>query len=59
MQVATHLNPVFFLIDGLRYGMLGVSDSSPWLGLAVVTPVTALVLLLCWRWFRRGYRLKA
>ena len=59
MQVITHLNPVFYLIDGLRHGMLGRSDSSPWLGVAVVVPVTALVLLLCWRWFRRGYRLKA
>ena len=29
----THLNPVFYLIDGLRYGMIGVSDSSPWLGM--------------------------
>ena len=58
MKVITHLNPVFYLIDGLRYGMLGQSDSSPWLGLAVVVPVTAVTLALCWLWFRRGYRLK-
>ena len=36
MQTLTHLNPVFYLIDGVRYGMIGTSDSSPWLGLAVV-----------------------
>ncbi len=55
----THLNPVFYLIDGARYGMLGVSDSSPWLGLAVTGVATALVLALAWRWFHTGYRLKA
>lgn len=59
MRMITHFNPVFYLIDGVRYGVLGVSDSSPWLGLAVCSGATAAVLLLCWVWFRRGYRLKA
>jgi ABC-2 type transport system permease protein len=59
MQTLTHLNPVFYLIDGARYGMIGASDSPPALGLAVVLAVTALVTALCWHWFRTGYRLKA
>ena len=59
MQTLSHLNPVFYLIDGFRYGMIGRSDSSPWLGLLVTTGATAAVLCLCWFWFRRGYRLKA
>ncbi len=59
MQVLTHWNPVFYLIDGARYGMLGRSDSSAWLGLAVVGVVTMLVLLTCWTWLRSGYRLKS
>ncbi|MDJ0629388.1 MAG: ABC transporter permease [Rhodobacter sp.] len=59
MQALTHLNPVFYLIDGARFGMIGRSDSSPWTGLFVVGLTTAMVLLLCWHWFRRGYRLKA
>lgn len=58
MQTVTHLNPVFYLIDGCRYGFIGVSDSSPWLGLAVCTGATAAVLWLCWSWFRTGFRLK-
>lgn len=56
--VLLHWNPVFYLIDGARYGMLGVSDSSPWLGLAVTSGATAAVVLLCWWWFRIGYRMK-
>lgn len=59
MQTLTHWNPIFYLIDGARYGFLGVSDSSPVLGLAVCSAVSAAVLLLCWHWFRRGYRMKA
>jgi ABC-2 type transport system permease protein len=59
MQTVTHLNPVFYLIDGTRHGFVGVSDSSPWLGLAVCGAATAGVLGLAWTWFRTGFRLKA
>ncbi|WP_040610352.1 ABC transporter permease [Oceaniovalibus guishaninsula] len=55
---ATHANPVFYLIDGARYGFIGRSDSSPWLGLGVCALATALVLALGWHWFRSGYRMK-
>ncbi len=55
----SHVNPVFYLIDGLRYGMIGVSDSSPLLGLAVCGAATALVCALIWQMLRTGYRLKA
>lgn len=59
LREITHANPVFYIIDGGRYGMLGVSDSAPWLGLAVITAFTLAVGLLAWNLFRRGYRLKA
>ncbi len=54
----THLNPVFYLIDGVRFSVLGVSDSSPWLGLLVCSSTTLAVCLLAWWMFRTGYRLK-
>jgi len=59
MKVLTHVNPVFYLIDGVRYGIIGQSDSSPWLGLFVCSLATGAVMYLCWRWFRAGYRMKA
>lgn len=55
----THANPVFYLIDGVRFGVLGVSDSSPWLGLVICSATTLLVSLVAWWMFRTGYRLKA
>lgn len=57
-RALTHLNPVFYLIDGARYGFIGQSDSSPWLGLAVCLPVALAVNALVWLWLKRGYRMK-
>ncbi len=59
IQLLTHFNPIFYLIDGVRYGVLGVSDSSPWLGLSVAGGFTCVVALMAWLMFRTGYRLKA
>ncbi|WP_436836502.1 ABC transporter permease [Pacificibacter marinus] len=55
----THFNPVFYLIDGVRYGIIGRSDSSPVLGLVIVGSVTFAILLACWVLFRRGTKLKS
>ena len=59
MQTLSHANPFFYIIDGERFGMIGVSDSSPWIGLAVVGAACIVVLASCWRWMHTGYRLKA
>ncbi|WP_089902733.1 ABC transporter permease [Loktanella fryxellensis] len=59
LQAASHANPFFYIIDGVRHGMIGVSDSSPWLGLAVVVAANVVVQAVVWRWLDRGYRLKA
>lgn len=58
LQTVSHLNPVFYLIDGARYGYLGVSDSDPVLGLAVIAVTAAALSGLAWSWFDRGFRLK-
>lgn len=59
LQALSHANPFFYIIDGVRYGMIGVSDSSPWIGLGVVGLACAVVLGVCWRWMQTGYRLKS
>jgi len=59
VQGISHANPFFYLIDGARYGALGVSDSSPWIGLAVTMALNAALAALAWRWLASGYRLKA
>ncbi len=58
LKVISHLNPVFYLIDGVRFGVIGTSDSPPLLGLAVCSGATFAVCLLAWVMLRTGYRLK-
>ncbi|MDV7271472.1 ABC transporter permease [Thioclava sp. A2] len=55
----THWNPVFYLIDGARFGMIGASDASPVQGLAVIALFVAAVMTLCWYWLKTGFRMKA
>lgn len=57
-RTLSHWNPIFYLIDGARFGFVGVSDASPWLGLAVCSATAALVVAIAWRWLRSGYRMK-
>jgi ABC-2 type transport system permease protein len=57
-QGVSHWNPVFYMIDGFRYGFFGQSDVSPWLGLAVVTPCAAVLGLLTLLMLRSGYKLR-
>ncbi|SIT86962.1 ABC-2 type transport system permease protein [Pontibaca methylaminivorans] len=59
LNMLTKVNPIFYLIDGLRFGLIGVSDAPPLLGLAVCIGATFLVSLLGWAMLRTGYRLKA
>jgi ABC-2 type transport system permease protein len=58
-QTVAHFNPFFYLIDGFRHGFIGRADGDPLLGLAVVAAVNAALLLLCYRMWLTGYRLKA
>lgn len=58
LSAITHLNPIFYLIDGLRYSVIGVSDSNPFLGLVVCIGATAAISAVSWWMFRTGYRLK-
>lgn len=55
----SHFNPVFYLVQGMRFGMLGASDVSIWLSLGV-TAALALPAYLWAQWlFTSGRRLKA
>lgn len=55
----TQINPFFYLIDGFRYGAIGIADSDPGFGLGLSSGVNAVLGWIGWDWLRRGYRLKA
>jgi ABC-2 type transport system permease protein len=57
-QVAAHLNPFFFMIDGFRYGFIDHADAPLGLGLAVMGSIDVALWLVCRRLFSTGYHLK-
>jgi ABC-2 type transport system permease protein len=57
-QGVSHLNPFFYIIDGFRRGFFGVSDVSPWVGLAVVGASLAVVCALSLHLLRIGYKIR-
>ncbi|MGR3493189.1 MAG: ABC transporter permease [Shimia sp.] len=59
LETITRANPIFYAIDGVRYGTLGQSDASPVLGLAVVSLTALAVGLAVWWMFRTGFKLKS
>ena len=59
MRTISHLNPFFYIIDGFRFGFLGVSDGLAWQGAAVLLTVNVVLWVVCYRILKSGWRLKA
>ena len=58
-QAVSHYNPIFYTIDGFRYGFFGVSDVSPWVSLAVVAGVFIVLCAYTMRLLAAGYKLRS
>ena len=58
LRAATLANPVFYVVDGLRYGMLGISDAAPLAALGIAAALCAASLGAAWAMLRTGYRLR-
>lgn len=58
-QEISHVNPLFFVINAVRYGFLGVSDVSVWLSLAVMAVIAAVMVAWSSWLFATGKKLKA
>jgi ABC-2 type transport system permease protein len=57
-QTVSHFNPVFYMIDGFRFGFFGQSDFDPWLGLMVVLPFVLLLTSMTLMMLKSGYKLR-
>jgi ABC-2 type transport system permease protein len=54
----SHFNPVFYLVNAVRFGFLGESDVSIWLSLGVTAALAVPVFLWAQHLFATGKRLK-
>ncbi len=57
-QTLTHLNPIFYLINGFRYGFLGFADVSLWLATGVLLTLGAVFVAINWYLLKTGLGLK-
>ena len=53
------LNPIFYVIDGFRFGMIGVADRPLLTGFLCLCAVNLGLGVLCYRALSCGYRLKS
>ena len=57
-QTVSHVNPIFYLIDGFRYAFFGVSDISPTLSLAITWGFALSVSAIAYGLLRKGWKLR-
>lgn len=58
-RTLTHFDPIFYMINTVRYGMLGRADTDPYWSLVVITIAAAIVVGINWRLFQKGYKLRS
>ena len=54
----SHANPLFYVVNALRYGFLGTTDVSVWLSFAVTGAIAAAIVAWSQYLFSTGKRLK-
>ena len=54
----TRINPILYMVEGLRYGLLGVSSSSPWFGFSVTAALAAVGFGVTYWMLKTGYKLR-
>lgn len=57
-QWLTYANPLFYLINGFRYGFLGITDVSITVSVSMLLGMVAVLVALNWYFIRTGLGLK-
>lgn len=57
-QAITYANPLFYLINGFRYGFLGITDVPLSLSIGILVGMIAVLVALNWYFIRTGLGLK-
>ena len=52
---ASLLNPMVYMVNGVRYGMIGVTEINPNMSLLVLSGAAVVVLAIDLFLFKRGY----
>lgn len=57
-QFLARLNPFFYFVDGLRFSMIGVSESNRMTGVVLIWSLIFGLGFLVWYLFKRGYKIR-
>lgn len=58
-EVLAHYNPFFYMIDGFRFGLIGQSDSDPYVGLIWLLASNAVLWFFMLFILKKGYKIKS
>lgn len=58
-QTLTHVNPVYYMINLVRYGFIGYTEASVALSLGLLALAVGALMLVNLRLFKSGYKLRA
>ena len=58
LQVVSKVNPFFYMIDGFRYGFLGVSDSSYLSAIFILLVIFIFLIAINYLMLKSGYKLR-
>jgi ABC-2 type transport system permease protein len=58
-QTITHFNPVYYMINVVRYGFIGYTEANITLSLIVLAGATFAIFMVNYRLFVSGYKLRA
>lgn len=53
-QTVSLANPVLYMVNGFRYGILGVSDINPWVSFGLIIAFTAALYYLAYQLLKKG-----
>ena len=59
LQSISRINPFFYMIDGFRYSIIGEADSSIFFGTVYLSVLSVILLLISYKLFKNGYKIKS
>ncbi|MCF7843763.1 ABC transporter permease [Candidatus Gracilibacteria bacterium] len=59
LQFLVSFNPIFYVVDGIRYSLTGYHESSLLLGVGVLASLSLITLTICVYIFKTGWKLRA
>ena len=57
-QKLSMLNPILYLVNAFRYGVLGISDIAVTAAVGILVILTVALYIVCWRLIKTGYGIR-